>query len=554
LNATQREPTRVRLPALAAALLVYAALAWHFDFVCDDAFISFRYARHLAEGHGLVFNLGRRPPVEGYSNFLWVLLCTLFELLRLAPDVASRVVSVACGALLVFRVQHFAAHRLGLGLGGQLATGMFLASLPPMGVWATSGLETMATATCVFLAYEALLGDPQRPRGMRAGMWMLATALLRADGAAWGLLLLACALGLWRFRGRSPELARAALAAGALLVAGVAVHVLWRHSYYGYWVPNTARVKAGFSFIRLERGGLYLATVLMAVPSILLLAGVSLRRFRAEQAYIWGPTLAFLVAAAGYALWVGGDFMPFGRFLMPAVPFLPLLLACLLENSRGRGGFARSSVVLASVVCPLLSLLASFDVTPFPESLRRRLDFRLDRRDELWQSEVARWRDMRANTLRWIPLGRALGRHTRLGESMIIGGMGAQAYYSELFVYDNYGLVTPEVVERGRIRERSSPGHDMKVSDEFFFFPPHGKFHDRITYRGAAILASPGLRESPDSEVPYWAFEWSDTFLQWWGEQGAAQLVEEELIPLSTEDGFPEGSILVLMRFIWAGR
>ncbi|MEZ4463558.1 MAG: hypothetical protein R3F43_03330 [bacterium] len=37
-------------------------LAWRRLWLCDDAFISFRYARNLAEGHGLVFNrrVGRR--------------------------------------------------------------------------------------------------------------------------------------------------------------------------------------------------------------------------------------------------------------------------------------------------------------------------------------------------------------------------------------------------------------------------------------------------------------------------------------------------------------
>lgn len=36
--------------------------------VQEDAFISFRYARNLVDGHGLVFNPGER--VEGYTNFL----------------------------------------------------------------------------------------------------------------------------------------------------------------------------------------------------------------------------------------------------------------------------------------------------------------------------------------------------------------------------------------------------------------------------------------------------------------------------------------------------
>lgn len=42
----------------------------------EDAFISFRYSRNLVEGHGLVFNIGEKP-VEGYTNFLWVLIGAL---------------------------------------------------------------------------------------------------------------------------------------------------------------------------------------------------------------------------------------------------------------------------------------------------------------------------------------------------------------------------------------------------------------------------------------------------------------------------------------------
>ena len=64
---------------IAGALFLAAGLAWlvaremHFaTWVDDDAFISFRYARNLAEGNGLVFNTGER--VEGYSNFLWTVV------------------------------------------------------------------------------------------------------------------------------------------------------------------------------------------------------------------------------------------------------------------------------------------------------------------------------------------------------------------------------------------------------------------------------------------------------------------------------------------------
>jgi arabinofuranosyltransferase len=79
------------LPYLA---LLYLSLV-HFEFMLDDPFISFRYARNLLDGHGLVFNPGER--VEGYSNFLWIILLTPFMKLGFDPVVASKVLGL-CSA------------------------------------------------------------------------------------------------------------------------------------------------------------------------------------------------------------------------------------------------------------------------------------------------------------------------------------------------------------------------------------------------------------------------------------------------------------------------
>ena len=62
--------------------------------VAEDAFISFRFARNLVEGYGLVWNPGE-PPVEGYTNFLWLMLAALLLRLGLDPVIGSQVWGVA---------------------------------------------------------------------------------------------------------------------------------------------------------------------------------------------------------------------------------------------------------------------------------------------------------------------------------------------------------------------------------------------------------------------------------------------------------------------------
>src|SRR6185436_10328266 len=88
----------VALVALASALLVAHSLVW--NFVTDDAFISFVYSRNLARHGQLVFNLGDR--VEGYTNFLWTVLLAGLYKVGLQPELMSRLLGTACAVITLF--------------------------------------------------------------------------------------------------------------------------------------------------------------------------------------------------------------------------------------------------------------------------------------------------------------------------------------------------------------------------------------------------------------------------------------------------------------------
>ena len=82
---------------IALALLV--GHGWTFRFVIDDAFISFRYAANMLDGHGLVFNRGEM--VEGYSNLLWVHLSAFGMKLGLDPLLWARIMGTAAMAIVL---------------------------------------------------------------------------------------------------------------------------------------------------------------------------------------------------------------------------------------------------------------------------------------------------------------------------------------------------------------------------------------------------------------------------------------------------------------------
>ena len=86
-----------RALAIAGLAAAAALLAWQvsvYFHLVDDAFISFRYARNLADGQGLVFNPGHER-VEGYTNFLWVLVLAAARLVGVRPEVAAPWLGIA---------------------------------------------------------------------------------------------------------------------------------------------------------------------------------------------------------------------------------------------------------------------------------------------------------------------------------------------------------------------------------------------------------------------------------------------------------------------------
>jgi arabinofuranosyltransferase len=154
-----------RFAPLALAALV---LVWHaqqYDFVTDDAYISFVFARNLAEHGALVFNLG--DPVEGYTNFLWTFGLGLLMVVGIPPELASRIAGVGFG-LGVLAMSFRLAERL-LGRGHPLAAlpALLLASSSGFACWSSGGLETQLYTFLHHGRPRRLPGGRGRRRGRR---------------------------------------------------------------------------------------------------------------------------------------------------------------------------------------------------------------------------------------------------------------------------------------------------------------------------------------------------------------------------------------------------
>lgn len=352
-------------------LLLHFLYGRAFYFLCDDAYITFRYARNFVLGRGLVWNPGEA--VEGYTNFLWTLFMAAAIRLDISPETAAPVLSILCD-LAVLALLLPAARRLAPAEArwtALIALGL-LALNRSWNVWATGGLETRLFTLLTFAGLYCLLlaplsGDGSGTTAAGSGRnrhtgrltpltWQLlgATllglgALTRPDGLLlFGMAMIALAVerrgellafGDWRRR-VFPAVRELALTSLPFLVI-VGGHLIFRLAYYGRPLPNTyyAKVDAPWP----EMGFLYLFAFALEYGLVLWLPfGVALmslarRRAGAPRFYLYF-LLIFAPHALYYAYKVGGDHFEF-RIFDIYLPLLALFLAhslVLLWNETRR--------------------------------------------------------------------------------------------------------------------------------------------------------------------------------------------------------------------------
>ncbi len=420
---------------LVGAIGVLTWLAWLRRFVLDDAFISFRYADHLARGLGLVWNPGEA--VEGYTNFLWTVVMAVPHRLGIDPVVFAWTTSLTLFAF-GLAVSFLLVHRL-LDEFAAWAVVLLVGTHYTFSAYATGGLETQLQAVLfVTAAWVALAvaedGDWRPARAAVLSLLFSAALLTRLDsGVMVAVVGGATLVGLSRapLSARAKARTAAALTVPALLVVGG--WLLWKLRTYGAILPNTFYVKTdtGDSLaqgLRFVRHFFFSYGYVLFAPLAVAFARRVLRAWDRRLA-----TLALLVVAwLAYLVWVGGDFMEF-RFFVPVVPFLLTLLV-----------FVVFAVTQSPAIRVALLLLLAVG------SLRHALYFsRSDGIDEI--STLAQALESPAQD--WDGVGRRLGElFDRPGCNVVIAttAAGAIPYYSRLETVDMLGLNDRYVARHGR--------------------------------------------------------------------------------------------------------
>lgn len=334
-------------------LLAYAPTAHFFANQYDDAYITYRYAIHLAQGDGLVFNVGERT--DAASSFLYTVLLAGFWRLGLHDmELIGGLLGLASLGVITGLTW-----RLARRLSGHSSVALFMALAAGLNGllagWSLSGMETLPWAACVLAALCAIVEGAAWPV-----TWVLVamSAFGRVEGvllmAAWGVRLLP-------WMGEKDRAVKASLLAPVLGMAGLLLAFIAfyaaKHAYYGVWISHAFAMKELASYYRSSPAELFRLWGLFAsLPVLLSLWSLPDRRLWP----IWAYFLLSLVSVAT------GPRSDWARYSVHLIPVAYVLAACGLVRLGQMTSMKQLSFMRQGAIALLaLVLLQSFGAAAY---------------------------------------------------------------------------------------------------------------------------------------------------------------------------------------------
>jgi len=392
------------------------------NFAQDDAFITYRYASNIVNGHGFVYNL--HEPVLGTTTPLYTLWLALLGKLsgqdiRLIGHWVS-VLSLLMGGILLYYLEKSS------GVLFAAAASMVFISNPLLA--SSIGMETCFLNAILLLALTSYLRGRFNLTGVLLGLLVLTryeTALFAGILAVhflikhrripfWlmptAVLFLAWALFAWyTFGDVIPQSASAKLVAEMGCPFALGVLMWWR-----IYAAQTAWYH-------------------LLIPLVLFGAYMAIRSKRHERAsmliLLW--SVVYFIGAslvAGSFPWYYGPLMPgLSILLVWGIEFLARLVSELLSRFQATRPFT-STLQAGILTVASLGLLGLFLSSWIKEGV-------------LYQGQV-----VEARYVAYREAAEWLNHHASADQTLATPEIGVLGYYTDMKIIDLYGLVTPSLI------------------------------------------------------------------------------------------------------------
>lgn len=300
---------------------------------CEDIYISLRYVKNFVEGKGLVFNTFDK--VEGYSDFLWVMLiAAVHKITQFDIPLIARYLSLFFSVVVLWYTYIFAFSVTANKLLSYLSA--FLVSISPsFACYGLAGLENPLFALLILLIINFTL----QKRWWLVGLLIGLNTMTRPEGF---IMYFPLALYILLSKNSLLDKCKQGFIVGSVAAVTVLPWTIWRVSYYGYFVPNTIAAKEGMALWYQIKLGLVYSTYFLVIISESLLFLIILpvlnklfiknsthNNWLTNHNILLGSSALMFIAFYSYA---GGDWMPGWRFYASVIPLFSIVIALLWKE------------------------------------------------------------------------------------------------------------------------------------------------------------------------------------------------------------------------------
>lgn len=453
-------PVNKSFPYLLIALAFFViSIRWFLltqtGFIADDALITYRYAENLVAGNGLVYNLGEK--VLGTTTPLLTLLISLAVSLGIAAKTFAPLLNVLCDALTAILIVFLFRNHFNRPFFGFFVAFIY-AVFPTPWIWSISGMEVAMYGFCILASLYAFLGK----RFSLSFLFLGCALLTRIDALVLLIAILMIAVLSKQKLGWRPWVTLLLVLGPWLLIS------TW---YYGSPVPNSVIAKKVFygelpefrsAPLEIIKGFIFggktnlisnFYSLLVTLPFILLfifalIGTISLFQFGLSYLilplWLGGYVAFFIVGKTHMHPWY------FSAFYAVYIPLVGLgmltvwekISQFLVQKSMG----LKIKKALATLVLLFCGLFFAFECKTLVYFLGEY------QKTENFLTGIAHW----------------VKDQTKEGDKVYYSDIGKLGYYSNRYILDSVGIVSPIVTKH--YRERNWLGPIQEVQPELVLF------------------------------------------------------------------------------------
>ena len=437
---------------LVAAAIFYLALIFGTSFVIkgeryftliDDAMISMRYAKHLAQGHGLTWNIGQAP-VEGFTNLGWTLY---MGFLHLFPFPASKIsLAVMLTSVIILLTNIYVVYRIAETLlpdskFASLLAAFITAFYFPLVFWSLRGMEVGLLTLLIDLS---ILLAISKNKTLLVSIVLALAIMVRIDA-----IIPAALLVIYLFVKNK----RGAIIPAAVIIITTIAILLFQQIYFGDFLPTTYYQKVtGFATLERIRHGILVFNQFATRDTLFLflfsLIGLFYYKLQCNREALL--LLCIFLAQCAYSIYIGGDYAEpetnaANRFITQGMPALIILFSWItsrilsdLTTAQPQSALSTSKVNPAIPLALIVLIIIS---------------------GEPWFNYSIDNAPLLKADIRRVKLALHIAESTSPDAVIAVHAAGQIPYYSERTTIDLLGLNDP-VVAKGQGHGEFYPGHN----------------------------------------------------------------------------------------------